>query len=106
MKGSVDPLEFVERTLIARGALCERDRDRLEVLLPPETAAQLGLRESVSLGVTDEPGAILAGFGSEILERLIAEETAVLRRRSRCSGRSSHTPPPRSLSLSAACKCR
>jgi hypothetical protein len=79
VSGGPDVLDFVARALAVRGALSERSPGGLEAVLPPEVAVRLGIGESASLASAPAPGVVFAGFGSEVLEKLLHEESAALR---------------------------
>ena len=74
MSHAEDVIEFVEKALLARGALCERSQDLVDVVLPPGLAAELQLPEAAVLAAEPRPGVIHAGFGGALLERLLDAE--------------------------------
>ncbi len=71
-----DPLEFVGRALVARGALVEAPMpDGLEAILPDDLARDEGIGDAVVLVARADPtrpGAIACGIGTAMLERHVA----------------------------------
>jgi hypothetical protein len=86
------PLEFASRCLAREGALVDAATETVEAVLPPALATELSLAEHVLLGDGRAAGTLAVGYGSALLERLVArvsgEVPFVL---ARLSG-----PPPRS----------
>lgn len=68
----IDPLAFAGSWLEAKGALVEREADRMIAILPPELGRALELPETATLSL-EPAGAIPCGLGSALLERLIAQ---------------------------------
>ncbi len=71
-----DPVAFVGEALAAQGAIVEATAFGLEVLAPPELAAQQGTPESfvlVARSVADLPHAIVCGLGTPLCDRHVAE---------------------------------
>ncbi len=66
------PLEFAARLLSRRGALVDASGEALEAVLPRELASQLDLAEHVLLSDSPSPQGHAVGFGSSLLERLLA----------------------------------
>jgi hypothetical protein len=74
--------EFVERSLLSMGAAIEPEKHGLSALLPAAAAERLACPEFVRLGVRvpENREVAFAGFGSELLDRLVraAEESPLL----------------------------
>lgn len=76
--GELDPIGFVTDELTARGALLEREGDRVLAILPPDLARQLDLQETIALTLAPDAGGVGCGLGSPLLDRLIGDVRAVV----------------------------
>jgi hypothetical protein len=72
----LDPIGFVLDDLAARGALVERSELGASICAPAEVAGALAIPEVAELAVTPAPGALFAGLGSPLLDRLLREACA------------------------------
>jgi hypothetical protein len=66
------PLEFAARLLARRGALVETNAGAVEAVLSRELGAELGLGEHAVLAESPSPQAHHVGYGSALLERMVA----------------------------------
>jgi len=73
-----DPVGFAARLLRRRGALVEAGPARVEAVLPPELAAELGIPEHVVLASAREGGTHVIAYGSALLERMVASATSAV----------------------------
>ncbi len=74
-----DPLEFAARFLSRRGALVEANGSAVEAVLARELGAELGLEEhAVLVDAPGSPGGHHVGYGSALLERLVASAAAAI----------------------------
>jgi hypothetical protein len=74
----MNTLAFAARLLARRGALVEESASLLEAVLPRELGAELGLEEHAVLVETPRPGAHHVGYGSALLERLVASAAGAI----------------------------
>lgn len=73
-----EPLAFAARLLARRGALVDQGAAGLEAVVPPELASELGLAEHGVFASTPGPGLHHVGYGSSLLERMIASATRAI----------------------------
>lgn len=69
------PLGFAARLLARRGALVEPGAGTVEALLSRELATELGLGDHAVLSESPHPDAVHVGYGSALLDRLVAATT-------------------------------
>ncbi len=72
MSEETDPLVFAARALESEGALVERGASSALAILAPSLASGLGTPETLTLSADAAAGETPIGFGSALLERLLA----------------------------------